>query len=272
MNRHHFSRVRRQAGLGLAEVLVAMAIGLVLLGAIAYLLIGSKQMSSTQEDVGRMQESARNAMEMLGKAVRQAGYQLDVDQDIAGEAMVGTDYGGTGPTAQADTLTLRHDPSWVKDTAVTPNLLKGQETNCEGTLVTSNNVADLTTGVRPANTNLIEYAFSVSNNRLLCKADASNPATGGVIVADNIENMQVTYGIGNGAEMITEYTAVPTATQWAHVAAVRITLLVRGPTPNLAPNNSQTYTYNGVATTSTDGRLRQVYTSTFAVRNQARWK
>lgn len=266
------AQARRQAGLGLAEVLVAMAIGLVLLGGVSYLLIGSKRISSTQDDASRMQESGRNAMEVLGKAIRQAGYLLDVNQEMAGDPMVGTDYGGTGATAQPDTLTIRHDPAWIADATVPPNPMLGSEINCEGGQVTSNNAPDATTGVPPANTNLVSYAFSVAGGRLLCKADASNPAVGGTVVADNIENMQITYGIGNGSEFILKYTAAPTATEWAHVTAVRVSLLVRGPSRGLTPGNTQTYTYNGVAVTSTDGYLRQVYTSTFTVRNQARWK
>jgi type IV pilus assembly protein PilW len=265
-------RNRNQGGLGLVEVLVAMAIGLVLLGGVGYLLMGSKQMNSTQDDVARMQESGRNAMEILGRAIRQAGYQLDVEKELNGNAMIGTDYGGTGPTAQADTLTVRHDPAWISDASATPNKKKGQETNCEGTLVTSDNLVNTTTGAQPANTLLVEYAFSVANGRLLCKADASNPAVGGSVVADNIENMQISYGIGNGSETINAYTTAPAPTDWAHVTAVRVSLLVRGPTPKLTPGNSQTYTYNGATVTSTDGYLRQVYTSTFTVRNQARWK
>ena len=157
-------RSRRQGGLGLVEVLVAMAIGLVLLGGVGYLLLGSKKMNSTQDDVSRMQESGRNAMEILGRAVRQAGYQLDVDKELSGDPMIGTDYAGTGPTAQADTLTVRHDPAWISDAG---NPKKGQETNCEGALVTSDNVVNTTTGARPANTLLVEYAFSVANGRLL---------------------------------------------------------------------------------------------------------
>jgi type IV pilus assembly protein PilW len=267
MSRPHTAR--RERGLGLVEVLVAMAIGLVLLAGVGYLLLGSKKMNSTQDDASRMQESGRNAMEILGRAIRQAGYQLDVDQDLSGNPMIGTDYGGSGPTAQADTLTVRHDPAWISDSS---NPKKGQETNCEGAQVTSDNVVNTTTGARPANTRLVEYAFSVAGGRLLCKADASNPAVGGSVVADNIENMQIVYGIGNGSETILSYTATPSPTDWAHVTAVRVSLLVRGPTANLTPGNSQTYTYNGATVTATDGYLRQVYTSTFTVRNQARWK
>ena len=60
--------------------MIALAIGLVLLGALAYFFLGSQQMNRTHDDVSRMQESGRNAMEVLGKAIRQAGYRLDVDQ------------------------------------------------------------------------------------------------------------------------------------------------------------------------------------------------
>jgi type IV pilus assembly protein PilW len=269
MNTHRSAAWRRQGGLGLAELLVAMAIGVVMLGAVGYLLVGSKKMNSTQDDIARMQESGRNAMEILGKAIRQAGFQLDVDQAFVATALTGTDYGGTGASAQADTLSIQHDPAWIAD-AANPN--KGQEVDCEGNLITSDNTVSTTTGVRPANTQLVQYAFSVDAGRLLCKADDSNPAVGGTVVADNIENMQILYGIGNGSETITSYTATPSAVDWQHVTAVRISLLVRGPSPNQTPNNTQKYTYNGVDETSTDGRLRQVYTSTFTVRNQARWK
>ncbi len=269
MKPHRTAAPHRQRGLGLAELLVAMAIGVVMLGAVGYLLVGSKKMNSTQDDVARMQESGRNAMEILGKAIRQAGFQLDVDQGFVAGALAGTDYGGTGAAAQADTLTVQHDPAWIAD-AANPN--KGQEVDCEGNQITSDNTVSGTTGIRPANTALVQYAFSVDAGRLLCKADDSNPAVGGTVVADNIENMQILYGIGNGNETITSYTATPSAVDWQHVTAVRVSLLVRGPSPNQTPNNSQKYTYNGVDETSADGHLRQVYTSTFTVRNQARWK
>jgi type IV pilus assembly protein PilW len=268
----NFVRIGRQHGMGLAEVLVAMSIGVVMLGAVGYLLVGSKKMNSTQDDVARMQESGRNAMEIIGKAVRQAGFQLDVDQALVATALVGTDYGAVGAAAQADTLTIQHDPAWIADTGAGANPAKGQEVDCEGNQITSDNVVNATTGIRPVNTKLVQYAFSIDAGRLMCKADASNPATGGVVVADNIENMQIEYGIGNGSETITSYTATPDAVDWQHVTAVRVSLLVRGPTPNQAPGNSQSYTYNGNNETSTDGHLRQVYTSTFTVRNQARWK
>ena len=139
-----------------------------------------------------------------------------------------------------------------------------------GDLIASNNDTFDIYGKRVVNTSLVEYGFSIAGLALKCNKVASNPATGGSIVVDNIENMQITYGIGDGNGAITSYKAAPSATELAQVAAVRVSLLVRGPTANIAVNKSQTYTYNGETVTATDGYLRQVYTSTFTVRNQAK--
>ncbi|MGZ8288565.1 MAG: PilW family protein [Telluria sp.] len=262
----------RQAGVGLVEVMISMGIGLAILGAVGFLFVGSKQMSRTQSDVVRMQESARNAMDVLGKAARQAGYKLNVDYPLDSDAVAGSNGTGTGASATPDILILRHDPAWLADDSATPNPLLGRESDCEGNTVTSDNLPDATTGAPPINLNLVEYRFSVVDGKLLCSADPEAAAGAGVVVADNIENMQVSYGIGNGGESIVSYTDTPTALEFTRVSAIRISLLLRGPSPNVAVNGAQTYTYNGASATASDGRLRRVLTSTFTVRNQTRWK
>jgi type IV pilus assembly protein PilW len=265
------ARRHGQRGLGLVEVLVAMALGLVMLGAVGYLFVGSKQMNRTQSDQARMQESARNAMDVLGKALRQAGYKLNVDRPLGGDALEGVDGGGSGPSAPPDTLVVRHDPAWVADLGVPPNPLLGREANCEGAAVVADNLPDAVTGAPPVNTSLVEYGFVVAGGKLLCRANPS-AGNGGVVVADNIENMQVTYGIGNGAEAILHYTPAPEPHEFARVAAVRVSLLIRGPSPNIVTGPGQAYSFNGATVTSTDTHLRRVVTSTFTVRNQTRWK
>ncbi|NML60038.1 hypothetical protein HHL21_02840 [Massilia sp. RP-1-19] len=265
------ARPRSQRGLGLVEVLVAMALGLVMLGAVGYLFVGSKEMNRNQADQARMQESARNAMDVVGKALRQAGYKLNVDQPLGGDALEGSDGGGSGAEALSDTLVVRHDPAWVADSAVPPNPLLGHESNCEGVTVVSNNLPDATTGAAPVNASMVEYRFAVEGGKLLCRADPG-AAAGGVVVADNVENMQVSYGIGNGAEAILNYTDAPEPHEFARVSAVRVSLLIRGPSPNIVTGAGQEYMFNGASATSSDGHLRRVVTSTFTVRNQTRWK
>lgn len=258
-----FLTARRQRGVGLIEVMISLVIGLVLLGALAYFFLGSQHMNRTHDDVSRMQESGRNAMEVLGNAIRQAGYRLDVDQPMNGVAITGANGTGTGP----DTITIRHDPTWVANVG---NPMKGSEANCLGSLITSDNDTFDSLSKRVVNTKQIEYVFSIASGVLRCTTKSQTGASAADTLVDNVENMQITYGIGNGNGAITSYKAAPSAAEFTQVAAVRVSLLVKGPTPNVAVNKSQAYNYNGEDVTATDGFLRQVYTSTFTVRNQTK--
>ncbi|CUI03476.1 PilW family protein [Massilia antarctica] len=258
----------RQQGIGLVEVLVAMTVGLVLLGGVGYMFVGSKQMNTAQTDVVRLQESTRNALDVLGTALRQAGYRLNVDEDgIVGEPIAGMADG------DSDILILRHDPSWVVDATPSPaipNRLLGKERNCEGTEIVSNNAVDPAKIDSQINTNLIVYQFKVVNGKLKCYADDSaTPAGPGVVVADNVERMKITYGIGDGKEAVTSYVASPTSDQFKKVSVVRVSLLLRGPSKGVTVG-TQTVKFNGADVVTTDGQLRRVVTSTFNVRNRAR--
>jgi type IV pilus assembly protein PilW len=269
---------RRQQGVGLIELMISLVIGLMLLGAVAYFFLGSQEMNRTHDDMSRMQESGRNAMEILGKAIRQAGYRLDPDQPLYINtannisALAGRDNGGTGSAAPPDTITVRHDPTWVPNAT---NPVNGSEVDCQGNIVDSNNDTLDSFGGRIQNTLVVAYSFRIATvagiPSLYCNSVALNPATGGTLLVDNIENMQISYGIDNLRNgTITSYKTAPSVAEFDQVAAVRVSLLVRGPSSNIAVNKSQTYNYNGATVTATDGFLRQVYTSTFTVRNQTR--
>jgi type IV pilus assembly protein PilW len=205
-----------QRGMGLIELMIGMTIGLIVLMALGYFFIGSTQANRTHNDISRMQESGRHAMEILGAAVRQAGYRTDADVAFTGTALTGTN-------ATPDTLTVQYDAQ------------EGGEPDCSG--------ANVAAGA------LVTYAFAVTADReLTCN---------GSVVADNIEDMQITYGIDSNKDGVIEsYKAAPSVIEFGQTAAVNVALTVRGPTANAA--------------TGGDGFLRQTYTSTFTVRNQAR--
>jgi type IV pilus assembly protein PilW len=260
---------RKQQGLGLVEVMVAMTIGLVLLGGVGYMFIGSKQMNTTQTDLVRIQESTRNALDVMGTALRQAGYRLNVDE----AAITGDKIGGK-TDGNSDILIVRHDPNWVVDAPAAPavpNRLLGRENNCEGVQITSNNAIDPAKASPQVNTNLVLYQFKVVDGQLRCFADdADAPKGNGVVVADHVERMKISYGIGNGSETVTKYVAEPTATEYDNVSAVRISLLLRGPSKGVTVG-AQTVQFNGADVTTNDGHLRRVVTSTFTVRNRVRF-
>jgi len=217
--RANHSKSGRQRGMGLIELMVGMTIGLIVLGALGYFFLGSIQANRTHDDISRMQESGRNAMEMMGTAIRQAGYRADADVAFVGTPLEGTN-GAAGAT---DTITLRF---YQQD---------GGEADCAGSTVN----------------NPMTYAFAVNGSQQL----TCNNGTTTNVVVDNIEDMQIEYGIdANKDGVIESYTATPA--NFGQVAAVRVNLVVRGPTANAA--------------TGGDGFLRQTYSTTFTVRNQAR--
>ncbi len=66
--------IRPSSGFGLVELMIAMTIGLILLGGIGYVFLGSQQTFRTQDNFSRIQESVRYALETVGVDVRMAGY------------------------------------------------------------------------------------------------------------------------------------------------------------------------------------------------------
>jgi type IV pilus assembly protein PilW len=253
----------KQCGLSLIELMVALVISLVLLGALTYILLAGRLLGKVDNDVSRMQENGRYAMETIGRAIRQAGYRLDVTKPLAASAIEGTDGGES-----SDTITLRHDPMRVPDSG---NALKGKEANCASGIIESDNDVNASTGEQPANGKLVVYAFSISRGQLRCGTLQNDGGNDSAMIADGIEDMQIEYGIdpaGNGT--ITAYSPASATLNFSQVAAVRVSLLLKGETPGQTPNATQTLYFNGASVTKTDGFLRQAYTATFTVRNRAK--
>ncbi|OIN91567.1 MAG: hypothetical protein AUJ20_10575 [Comamonadaceae bacterium CG1_02_60_18] len=216
-----------QAGLSLVELMVSVAIALVLMIALMQLLLGTMQTERVTSDVSRMQENGRNALELIARAVRQAGARSNADVAFSGTPVTGVDGAGTA----ADSMTVQYEAQ------------DGGETDCTGAVVAAGS--------------LMTYAFAVNTT-----VDPPTLTCNGMTMVDNIENLQITYGIDadkNGA--IESYVDAPTATQFAQAAALRVALTVRGPSANIAVPAS--------AASAADSFLRQVFNATFTVRNQA---
>ncbi|MEW5892532.1 MAG: PilW family protein [Pseudomonadota bacterium] len=64
-----------QRGLSLVELMIGMALGLIVVAGIVYIYLGSRQSYKMQENMARIQENGRYAMEILSREIRMAGYQ-----------------------------------------------------------------------------------------------------------------------------------------------------------------------------------------------------
>lgn len=71
----HGNRNNRQQGLTLIEIMVALVISLFLLAGLLQLFIGTRQSARIQENLSRVQENGRYAIDYLGRVIRLAGYR-----------------------------------------------------------------------------------------------------------------------------------------------------------------------------------------------------
>src|SRR5690606_34540503 len=126
---------RLQAGLTLAEILVALAVSSILLAGMVQIFASSRTTYHMQDGLSRMQENGRFALDFLTRDLRMGGYfgcLANVDtviknqintgtggiQDVPafnpGEGIVGWDYSGT---STGDTYTLTADAAPVATTS-----------------------------------------------------------------------------------------------------------------------------------------------------------
>jgi type IV pilus assembly protein PilW len=244
-----FRQRASQHGVSLVELMVAMTIGLILLAAVAYLFIGTSQTSRTQDDLSRLQETGRIALDVVGQMVRHAKYVETPNADEPaiswkpnwelshpGVAWLVT---SNGAGTAADSITVRFEP------------VSAGDTDCTG--------ANVVNAALP-HSNLVQATLSINgSNELVC----NNGSTTATLFSD-IENMQITYGIDTSGDFAAD-SYVDTPANINQVVAIRVSLLARS--RDDASPMTQTYTYNGSTVTATDKRLRQEFVTTYALRN-----
>jgi len=90
-----------------------------------------------------------------------------------------------------------------------------------------------------------------------------------VELIEGIEQMQVLYGVDTDADNFANQYLVSTAVaDMLTVMSVRLMLLVRSDSDGVT-EDAQVYNFNGANTTAADQRLRQVFSTTIALRNRA---
>ncbi len=252
---------QHQTGLSLVELMVALVVGLLLLGGVIEIFVANKQTYRVADTSARIQENARFVAEILGHHIRMTGYRSDVTKDAASSFPVlgntGTLNGAftqagqviSGTDGSIDYLTIRflgNDDGSVK--------------NCTGTTVSSNQIAN--------------QRFFVSNSVLRCGPEVfaqdgtSVKGYNAQPLIEGVENMQILYGIDTDSDGTANCydsathlnSSSPTAcgnaitNPWNQVVVVRMTLTLQS-----AEDNTSVTSGN---------RLQRTYTTTIALRNR----
>ena len=108
----------RSRGFSLIELMVAMVIGLLLLGGLVILMVNSKKNYATQDYSARLQENARFAIHFLSYDIRMAGYygcSNDIINDTNIKAIAPVDSSSGSP----DGITITYGEPYQPGTEIT---------------------------------------------------------------------------------------------------------------------------------------------------------
>jgi type IV pilus assembly protein PilW len=278
---------RRAAGLALSELMVALAIGLLLILASTTLLMATRSTYLLHDDRARVEESGRYAIDVIGRAVRQAGYR---DRSAAGVADgdwpavsgldarslkdaadgIGAPYGAA--VNGSDVLALRFDGADEGDAGMQ---------NCAG--------ANVPAGAPGSGWSIFYIAKdSGGEPELRCKYRGASGWKSDALVR-GVEDFQVLYGMDSAGDdlprrFVSATVVEQEAAGWQRVAAVKVALLVRGTQPGssrgrhyaLFGTDNVSDADQGVRISEDDlpaasrGLLRRVYGATLYLRNRTR--
>ena len=226
-----------QKGFTIVEIMVALTISLVLLAGVFQIYISSKESFRVQNELARLQENQRIAVEFLQRDIRQAGFipfgAAFIDNPI--EVLDGDD-------GASDEIIVRYTSK--KDCL-------GQDA--------PNDIA-------------VNRYFIDAEERLMCEG---NGGGGAQPIADGVSNMQIL--LGSNTSFANDSIQMPSADAYVNVnslngnlisiVSVRIALLVRSNDPIKKQAVEQPFTLLDTNVIPTDRLKRQVVTTTVPLRN-----
>jgi type IV pilus assembly protein PilW len=244
---------RLQSGFGLVEIMVAMVIGLFLMGGLIQIFLGNKQAFLVQEAQARLQENARMASVFLSSNLGKAGFHQNAQDDAttiftaANLALSGTNdnaNGGDTILDGTDAITVRFEGD-------------GNITDCRGNGVAAGALS----------TNI--YRIDTSNE-LECSADGGTTFQP---LIENVENMQVLYGEDTDADgVVDQYRDAGGVANFDNVLSIHVALLLASSREIKLNAESKTYTLVGTGVTEpasgTDRIQRRVVERVVALRNR----
>ncbi len=243
-------------GLSLIELMISIALGLLLVAVVIQIYIGSKATYNKQEDLSRLQENGRVALDVIGRAGRVIGFKSDPSASTSGlfpasaPAIIGT--AGTGTS---DSLTIRFQGSG--NGTGTAN---GSVVNCLGVAIDANTTAF--------------NRFYVANNAagrpgLFCDTTDNSTVDGEEVVSE-IEHLRFLYGVDTSGDGVADYYVPAVAvSNWDQVVSLRIGLIAA--TPNTINPTLDTKTYDVLGNSynpTDDRRSRRLYTMIITLRNR----
>jgi len=214
---------RSARGFTFVEIMIAIALGLFLIGGLLTLVQAMRRTATNQSGLSQLQDNERMAMQLITDVVQSTGYFTNpVINTAAGEfpaftygpAVFSSGQALVGNVGAPDTITTRYETAGtnVGDNAI----------NCTG------NSSSL-----PAQW---VNQITVTNNYLTCTLWVNGAAQPFVALVPGITNMTVLYGVqtgqgaaSNSADTYLDAAGVTAGNYWSAVKSVQVTLTFINP-------------------------------------------
>ena len=286
--------MNKQAGFSLVEIMIALLIGLFLLGGILQMFSANQQTYRMQSSLARLQENGRIALDFLARDIRIAGYWGCLSGLNSVPSI--TDIDGTDNNAVAGDG-IDDGTDTIKLKGVFDLFVLVPPLDCEKPASTPGSCCktdpSLTANICPNLVNCYRY----TNSTLTYKINASvlqqdtgevgdptqvgdpNRMYNGMI--EGIQDMQILYGEDTDMNMDCSkgtsdyapnyYVTANSVVKMCRVVSIRISLLAVTLDDNLTPQPiPYTYYVNNVLTNNiipADRKIRRVFNTTIALRN-----
>jgi type IV pilus assembly protein PilW len=253
----------RQRGMSLIELMVAMTLGMVVVLSGLIMLTEIQVTSATVSDASRLQLKADSVMRNMGFQVAQSG-AVELQDSGSGQVVFSDGFSGFNPGAAGIAgANFLHVHGLEGAGANGSDVLRisyednGTVRDCLG---------QRTSWPLGGAASRVDNQYWIAGNSLMCLG-ASNSAA--QPIADGVEDLQVGFTLRSNVGGVASFrtynaTALP-ASQWRDISAVTVCLRIAGAMQNLPAQTAMTGCRG--ESVAADGKLRRVFTRTFAIRN-----
>jgi type IV pilus assembly protein PilW len=219
-------RATHQRGFTLLEIMIAMAIGLFLTGALLTIVQSNKAVFANQNQLEQMQDSQRMAMTLMANVIQQAGYFPDPTTNTLSGTLV-----AAGVFANSQGMTGLYSATGTGDTISVRYMTAPQDgiLNCSG-LSNTNAVG----GANILYVNQFNVVAGVPGGQLVCKVTTPAGTTTYTLV-NGVTKLSVLYGVktnlaaaGNNVDTYLNAGQM-TPANWQNVISVLIRLTFNNP-------------------------------------------
>ena len=260
-----------QAGVALIEILIALVIGLVVVGAVFATYLSSGKTGRLQSAFAQMDEDGQIGLRILSSDLLMAGYARPVSQQAEtsglqktynGRAVFGCDRGFQSAAVNT--------PAECGGSLNSPAIEIAYEADLHNSVVTEGKPSDcLGNSFQDGDTGITFNRYRANSDALQCTGPRGNAAP----LVHNVERLQFWYGEADSTDprKLVRYVIASAVQNFQLVLSVRVCLLIRSAEPVITADDAALKFYvdcEQVARESVDGHLRRAYVGTTALRNK----